>query len=155
MDVFANSIRRLGGLAGFENRGMRRIIKLAFVNGFPGHISIALQQLHGQDTMDMDEVITHARILTRDREQDQGTVAMSRRNTVTPTVTDDGQRWQRPRFAGRCFNCQGPHMARDCKEPRPEVRCYCCGQSGHISRNCQSGNERRGAIASVATPLPK
>ena len=43
VDVYANEVRRLAGLAGFSGDGLERIVKLTFVNGFPDNISIELQ----------------------------------------------------------------------------------------------------------------
>ena len=40
VDVYANKIRQLAGLAGFEGAGLERFPKLAFVTGFPNAISI-------------------------------------------------------------------------------------------------------------------
>ena len=43
VDVYANKIRQLAGLAGFEGAGLERFMKLAFIRGFPNTISIELQ----------------------------------------------------------------------------------------------------------------
>ena len=45
VDVYADKIRQLAGLTGFEGAGMERFTKLAFVTGFPNAISIELQLL--------------------------------------------------------------------------------------------------------------
>ena len=42
VDVYANKIRQLAGLAGFEGAGLERFTELAFVTGFPNAISIEL-----------------------------------------------------------------------------------------------------------------
>ena len=44
INVYANKIRQLAGLARFEGAGLERFTKLAFVTGFPNAISIELQQ---------------------------------------------------------------------------------------------------------------
>ena len=44
VNVYANKIRQLAGLAGFERPGLERFTKPAFVTGFPKAISIELQQ---------------------------------------------------------------------------------------------------------------
>ena len=44
VNVYANKIRQLAGLAGLEGAGLERFTKLAFVTGFPNAISIELQQ---------------------------------------------------------------------------------------------------------------
>ena len=43
VDVYANKIRQLVGLAGFKGDELERLMKLAFVTGFPDIISIRLQ----------------------------------------------------------------------------------------------------------------
>lgn len=156
VDVFANNIRRLAGLAGFNGGGLRQMVKMAFINGFPDHISIALQQLPGVNTMEVAELITQARVLARQKEREQGSVAVAQRSKLQQEIVKDEEPrglWQRPRFAGRCYRCQGPHMARECREPKPEVTCYRCGKVGHISRFCPQGNGQGEATAPVATPL--
>ncbi|XP_068233538.1 uncharacterized protein [Palaemon carinicauda] len=64
VDVYANEIRRLAGLAKFDKVGLENVMKLMFVNGFPDNISVALQQLPNVMTMAMSELISHARILS-------------------------------------------------------------------------------------------
>ena len=39
------------------------------------------------------------------------------------------------KFIGKCFRCQGPHLMRDCKEPRSDLTYFQCDQVGHISRH--------------------
>ena len=38
VDVYANEIRRLAGLAKFVGAGLENVVKLTFVNGFPDNI---------------------------------------------------------------------------------------------------------------------
>ena len=45
IDAYANHIRLLVGLVGFMGRSVEKIVKLAFVHGFPDQILITLQQL--------------------------------------------------------------------------------------------------------------
>lgn len=42
IDMYGNSIR---SMARFDGRSLEKIVKMAFINVFPNHISIALQQL--------------------------------------------------------------------------------------------------------------
>ena len=64
VDVDANEIRRLAGLSSFAREGLETAVRLAFVNGFPGDVSVALQQLLNVAGTDMDEIISKARVLT-------------------------------------------------------------------------------------------
>ena len=41
-------------------------------------------------------------------------------------------------FKGKCFKCEGPHMAKNC--PDKKIVCYKCGEEDHISLNCSSEN---------------
>lgn len=38
----------------------------------------------------------------------------------------------------QCYNCKGPHRARDCKKPRLE--CFNCKRLGHIAKRCPQKN---------------
>ena len=51
VDVYANKIRQLSGLAGFEGAGLERFTKLVFVTGFPNGISIEQQQAPKIETL--------------------------------------------------------------------------------------------------------
>ena len=64
VDVYANKIRQLVGLAGFEGAGLLRFTKLAFVTGFPNTISIELQQAPNIETLAMGDLLAQARVLT-------------------------------------------------------------------------------------------
>ena len=47
VDVYANEIRRLAGLARFEGPPLEHIVKLTFINGLPDYMSVQLQQVWG------------------------------------------------------------------------------------------------------------
>ena len=40
-------------------------MKMAFVSGFPDHISMELQHLTGVETMEVEELLKHARVLVK------------------------------------------------------------------------------------------
>ena len=52
VDVYANKIRQLVGLARFNGDGLEELMKLTFVTGFPNIISIRLQQAPNIDALD-------------------------------------------------------------------------------------------------------
>lgn len=161
VDVYANEIRRLAGLAGFTGENLERMVKLTFVNGFPDNISVELQQVEKITTLSMSDILTRARILCVNK--DSKVVAVAANMTHRPSqktigVEHTGARAGEAavparRFKGQCYNCGGPHMARFCKE-RKGVVCYRCGTEGHIAPQCSQnqGNDKRGAVAPAATP---
>ncbi|KAK4310191.1 hypothetical protein Pmani_018224 [Petrolisthes manimaculis] len=142
VDVYSNEIRRLAVLAKFDKTGLENEVKLAFVNGFPDAISVALQQVPDVLTMDMSKLIDHARILAS--KQQGGTLAAV---TIKKggEVGNSGRLESKTRqfqFKGQCFRCGGPLMIKDCNETR--VKCFRCKKFGHIVRRCQeqeAGNE--------------
>lgn len=173
VDVFANEIRRLAGLAGWKGEGLERAVKLAFVAGFPDRISMELQQVKDVETVNMSELIARARVLASGGHSGGGqeVVAVATGGPLSKQVRQQApqqsqwvsslqdQQWSKRggtgSFKGRCFNCGGPHMARECKEPRPAIICYRCGKEGHIASRCDQGNGQGGAAAPEATPSVK
>lgn len=140
VDVFANEIRRLAGLAGFTGDGLTCIMRLAFVMGFPDNISAELQQCGVAAQMNV--LISKARILVSSRSSvpSLGAVAKTTSGSVRDLKSKGGEKTG---FRGKCFRCDGPHMARDCPDRKP-VRCYSCNEEGHMSYSCpnskNSGN---------------
>ena len=78
VDVFANKIRQLIGLAGFEGAEMEKLTKLAFVTGFPNTISIELQQSPNIKAMTMRDLLARVRVLTTTEDPNQNMVAAVR-----------------------------------------------------------------------------
>ena len=150
VDVFCNEIRRLAGLAEFEGDALERMVRLAFVNGLPHSIGIELQQVSGIHSMNMSDILSRARVLTSNRNSGTVgavTVASSKPYRPKPTTPNEGggnsmgRDGNESSFRGKCFRCNGPHMALFCTE-RKAVTCYRCGEEGHISTHCtKSGNE--------------
>ena len=131
--------------------------KDGLINAFPEHMFVALQQLSGINTMEVGDFITQAGVLARQKDYEQGAAAVIGRSNWQQQIANDeelrGVSWQSQGFTCKSFRCQGPHMARECREPRPEVTCYRCEQVGHISKFCPHGNEQGEVTAPVATPL--
>ena len=64
VDVYANEIRRLVGLAGFEEDGLENVVRLTFINGLPDLISVSMQQLPNVKCMPNSELVERARVFT-------------------------------------------------------------------------------------------
>ena len=150
--AYAEEIRRLAGLVEYTERSLEKTVKLAFVNSFPDRISVKLQRLAEIENLELEEVLRHARVLVKQTGEFR---AIASSTKSKPGEEEQTLRRPSRKFIGKCFRCQGPHLMRYCKEPRPDVTCFRCGQVGHINRNCSppQGNEKRVAITPVATPL--
>ena len=148
VDVYANTIKRLAGLAGYVGIGLDQTAKLAFVTGFPDDVSVALQQLPHRERMDVSKLIPTARLLVSKRMQKTETVGASAQSNTLKNKAQKGL------SSLQCFRCRGPHYIKDCTEIlRAKVICYNCGKFGHMVRYCTQiqGNKQGGASASVAT----
>ena len=60
VDVYANEIRWLAGLARFEGPYLEHIVKLMFINGLPDYMCVQLQQVDSS----LAEILTRVRVLT-------------------------------------------------------------------------------------------
>ena len=142
VDVFANELRRLAGLAGFKGETGDHLVKLAFVAGFPDDIGLELQQIEGVDSAVMSVLLTRARILVSNR-SGLGVAALAIREDTSKKSTQENMTEGRNRFSnekgfgGKCFRCNGPHMIRNCPEKSEKrIICYNCGEEGHIAAKC-------------------
>ena len=63
VDVYANEIRRLAGLAGFEDR-LENVVRLTCINNLPDLISVSMQQLPNVNFMPNSELVKRARVFT-------------------------------------------------------------------------------------------
>ena len=132
VDIYANKIRQLVGLAGFKGDGLERLTKLTFVTGFPDTVSIGLQQVPNIEALTMENLISRARVLTATEEQNQDVVAATR--------STHGSARSSPSTNVTCYRCNiKGHLAKDCR--KREMHCYRCGEHGHWAWNC-SGNEQ-------------
>ena len=128
VDVFANNLRRMGRDSGFTGDGLEEIVKLAFVTGFPEHISVELQQVQGIEEMKVSEIMAKARVLSNNSSA-KGLVAVGQGLRMGAEKKTD-------RGPLQCFKCQGPHLMRHCPERKAKViKCYRCGEEGHIASN--------------------
>ena len=164
VDVFANDIRKLAGLAGLEGEGLERVVKLTFVNGFSDNISIRLQQLPDIETIDMSALVTAARVLVPAKDRDLAAVAYGTAghgksrsvavtgsaNTASTSNAVRGAENFQKRPIKRCFRCNENHMVRFCPMPRPPIICWTCNGEGHVSSQCthrEQGNEKKDIVA--------
>ena len=141
VDVYANEIRRLAGLAGFKGDGLDCFLKLAFVTGFPDSISAELQQC--SPSVGMSALISKARVLSSNRGALTSVGAVANTPQGSGSGRDFRQRsgGEKHVFKGKCFRCEGPHMARDCPD-RKSVKCYICSEEGHLSYSCPSSKSK-------------
>ena len=142
VDSFANEIRRLVGLCDIYSDGSKKLIKLAFVHGFPDSISVELQQLSGIDKMAMGDLIAKAKIFTSTRSTGSASAVA---NVARRSFDAKPRQTERGGFRGNCFRCEGPHMAKNIPDKKTSS-CFSCGKEGHMSYNCplklkSSGNE--------------
>lgn len=151
VDVYATEIRRLVGLSGLTGAGAETLVRLAFVNGMPENIRVELMQVEDIEEAEMSDVIARARVLVGVKaESGVSAVASGRGSVSRPSVkpkysgnksenrSDSTDGGKQSGFKGKCFKCDGPHMARNC--PDRKISCFKCGVDGHMSYNCQSGN---------------
>ena len=68
VDVYANTIRQLVGLAEFKEDGLERLTKPAFITGLPDTVSIGLQQAPNIEALTMGDLISRTRVLTTTEE---------------------------------------------------------------------------------------
>ena len=149
VDVYANTIKRLAGLAGYVGIGLDHTAKLAFVTGFPDDVSVALQQLPHIERMDVSKLLPTAWLLVSKRIKKTETVAASAQSNALRNKA------QKESSSLQCFRCRGPHYIKDCTGiPRAKIICYNCGKFGYMAKYCTQiqGNGQGGASAPVATP---
>ena len=118
---------------------------------FPESIRVELQQVNGISDMKVSDLMYRARILVGNQPVGVGAVAQSivKKGSGGSIAYRDrsGKSGQSPQakivFRGKCFNPDGPHMARNCPIKKTEKRSYTCsrcGEEGHFANQCESEN---------------
>lgn len=136
VDVYANELRRLGRECGFIGKELERIVKLAFVTGFPDDVGVELQQMEGIKEVSLDVVLAKARILASNRGGGLLFNELAAPAVMAKAKTRVGEN---SKFGGKCYRCDGPHPIRDCpvgvNAAKPIVKCFRC-EGPHLARNC-------------------
>ena len=116
VDVYANEIRRLAGLARLEGPFLEHIVKLTFINGLPDYISVQLQQVGGILDSLLAEILTKAWVLTAHKATSGAVAAVA--TDWRPSRREGRERASKTLppgsggFRGKCFECGGaPHGA--------------------------------------------
>ena len=115
VDMYTAEIRQLAGLVGYMGWSLERTVKMAFMSGFPDHVSMELQQLAGIENVEVEDILRHARMLMK-QTSELGAVSTSTKSK--PGEEEQTVRRLSCKFIGKWFRCQEPHLMSDCKEPR-------------------------------------
>ena len=149
VDVFATEVRRLVGLCGLKGEGADISSRLAFITGFPEAIRVELEQIEGVEKMTVADLLPRTRVLVGNRTDTVSAVSKlaisdgnrggHRRVPKTDRSRAEGQSDMKfiggqSSFQGKCFICEGPHIAKNC--PNKKVKCYTCAKEGHMSYEC-------------------
>ena len=153
VDVYANELEKLSRLAGLTGELVAHLVKMQFVIGFPDHVSVELQKSMEKESPDLSDLIETARILVTTKPQTVSAGAVKPWTNGRPGASAPSNGSDKFGFKGKCFRCEGPHMARDCPEKRV-ISCYTCGEPGHMSFDCPkratqghgSGNHPGGTV---------
>ena len=99
VDVYANTIKRLAGLAGYVGIGLDHTAKLAFVTGFPDDVSVALQQLPYIERMGVSKLLPTTRLLVSKRIKKTEMVGASAQSNALRNKAQKGL------SSLQCFRC--------------------------------------------------
>ena len=153
--VYLADLRRLVTLIG--QKTPEPLLKCAFVAGLPAEVSVQLKSIVAVESLDLNEIVSRARMILSARSDCSRTSSMSCAAGVVRNRS--GNQVQ-------CYRCSGfGHISSRCPTPsstemrgesvvrrrKPPV-CYTCGTSGHIAKNCQQGNGKGGASVPDVPP---
>ena len=143
VDVYAKKLRRLAGMAGFKANACERLVKLSFCQGMPNDVGVELQQIMNIKTIEIEHVISRARILVANMLEPVIAASGIRLSGAAKEQSHKTQvgvsRNNQADFKGsnrKCFRYGGPHMIRSCPErgEKHVVVCYTCNGEGRTTR---------------------
>lgn len=142
VDVYLADLRRLARLV--HSSPSEEWIKAAFVFGLPEQVRIQLKAATSAKTMALTELVERARMILTVT----GTSALVAR--ASGFQNQGGRDTRRERKDGmqregrRCFVCgDSTHIVRNCpRRPRQKVTCYRCGEEGHRIAECPNHGTR-------------
>ena len=152
VDVYLADLKRLVTLVG-QTRP-EPLLKCAFVGGLPADVSMQLKSIVAVETLDLNEIVTRARMILSSRGGDG--CSSNKSLCAVGAVKKSGV---------QCYRCSGfGHIAKQCptstggadtSQRRRSNVCFACGQSWHIAKACPQvqGNEKGSALARVRSPL--
>ena len=147
-DVYLADLVRLARLANVENENL---IRCAFIVGLPWDVSSKLRASAKIENCSLSEIVQQARTLMTERIHGGAftTVAKYTPNREVPPKPQLSSRASSVKqYTKKCTNCNGDHAFRNC----PTVKCFQCGENGHISRDCLNGQgESRAPPASQSS----
>lgn len=135
--------------------------RLCFSCGQPGHESSACEAPRTNEHKQCYACGQNGHIKA---ECPTGPVARPPRPVVAPAYAATGGAVG-PTAQQGCFNCGGPHLARQCPQPpaagrvagaaRTGVICRACGGPNHFARDCRSGAVAPGPAVAAAAAAPR
>ena len=171
VDVYANEISSLAGLAGFEEDGLENVVRLTFINGLPDSMSASMKQLANVKSMPNSELIERARVFTsklssaataHTHRSNHQNLARSRSDVIGNAqmgINDNQFNTKIPEsrgsLRGQCYRCGGSHMARYCKEISRIICHRCLSSAWAYFKSVSSGKRQQGSVAPAVTPSHK
>lgn len=141
VDVYLADLRKLARLADVSSD---TLLKRAFIVGLPSVVSRELRAVSKIESLSLSSIVERARSLMAELVENP-VIAVAAQQKVEPDSRGKG-------FVRRCFRCGGPHLIRQCKAQTNKITCWSCGQEGHMSKSCPSGNESRRVFAPATLP---
>lgn len=140
VDVYLADLRKLARLAKISSD---ILLVRAFIVGLPSVVSRELRAMSKIESLSLSTIVDRARSLMAELVENP-VIAVAAQHTDSELEGKSS--------ALQCFRCGGPHMVKYCKVQSSKITCWSCGQEGHMSRECPSGNGSRRAFAPATLP---